>query len=95
MKTSTDTINKLSNESQVVLLQEHWLYPDELSFISQSNPNFSGFGLSSMCLDDKLITGRPYGGVGIFLWQKSFSQSTKIIKFKDSRILGLEVKCNN
>ena len=94
MKTSTDTINKLCNKSQIVLLQEHWLYPDELSLISQLNPNFSGFGLSSMCLDDKLITGRPYGGVRI-LWQKSFSQSTKIIKYEDSRILGLEFKCNN
>ena len=72
MKTSTDIINKLCNESQIVLLQEHWLYPDELLLISQLNPNFSGFGLSSICLDDKLITGHPYGGVGI-IWQKSFS----------------------
>ena len=48
MKTSTDTINKMCNESQIILLQEHWLYPDELQLISQLNPNFSGFGISSM-----------------------------------------------
>ena len=65
MKTSTDTINKMCNESQIILLQEHWLYPDELQLISQLNPNFSGFRISSMCLDDKLITGRPHGGIGI------------------------------
>ena len=63
MKTSTDTINKMCNESQIILLQEHWLYPDELQLISQLNLNFSGFGISSMCLDDKFITGRPYGGL--------------------------------
>ena len=94
MKTSTDTINKMCNESQIILLQEHWLYPDELQLISQLNPNFSGFGISSMCLDDKFITGRPHGGIGI-LWGKSLSQSTNIIKYEDTRILGLEIKCNN
>ena len=94
MKTSTDTINKMCNESQIILLQEHWLYPDELQLISQLNPNFSGFGISSMCLDDKFITGRPHGGIGI-LWEKSLSQSTNIIKYEDTRILGLEIECNN
>ena len=63
MKTSTDTINKMCNESQIILLQEHWLYPDELQLMSQLNPNFSGFRLSSMCLDDKFITGRLHGGL--------------------------------
>ena len=40
MKTSTDTTNIMCNESQIILLQEHWLYPDELQLISQLNPNF-------------------------------------------------------
>ena len=93
MKTSTDTINKVCNESQILLLREHWLNPDELSLISQLNPNFSGFGLSSMCLDDKLITGRPYGGVGI-LWQKSFSQ--KVIPSVDQcKYLGIIINVKN
>ena len=94
MKTSTDTINKMCKESQIILLQEYWLYPDELQLISQLNPNFSGFGLSSMCLDDKFITGRPHGEIGI-LWEKSLSQSTNIIKYEDTRILTLEIKCNS
>ena len=47
-----------------------------------------------LCLDDKLITGRAHGGIGI-LWEKSLSQSTNIIKYEDTRILGLEIKCNN
>ena len=95
MKTSTDTINKMCNESQIILLQEHWLYPEELQLMSQLNPNFSGFRLSSMCLDDKFITGRLHGGIGI-LWEQSLSQSTiNIIKYEDTRILGLETKCNN
>ena len=96
MKNSTDTINKMCNESQIILLQEHWLYPVELQLISQLNPNFSGFGISSMCLDDKFITGRLHGGIGI-LWEKSLSQSINIrsIKYEDTRILGLEIKCNN
>ena len=42
----------------------YWLYPDELQLISQLNPKFSGFGISSMSLDDKFITGLPHGGGG-------------------------------
>ena len=80
MKSSTDTINKLCNESQIVLPREHWLYPDELSLISQLNLNFSGFGLSSMCLDDKLITGRPHGGIGI-LWEQDVREAMRVVFF--------------
>ena len=61
-------------------LEEHWLYPDELSLISQLNLNFSGFGLSSMCLDDKLITGRPHGGIGI-LWEQDVREAMRVVFF--------------
>ena len=48
-----------------------------------------------MCLDEKLLTGRPYGGVDI-LRQKYSSRSSKIVKYDDSRINnGLKLKCNN
>ena len=87
----------MRSESQIILLKEHWLYPDKLTLLSQLHPNFSGFVLSFMCLDNTLLTDRPYGRVGI-LWQKYFSQSSNIVKYDDSRIIiiiGLELKCNN
>ena len=92
MKTSTVIFNKMCNESQTILLQKHWLYPNEWPLISKLN--FTGFRLSFMFLDDKLITGRPHGVTGI-LWEKSLSQGTHIIKNEDTRILRLEIKCNH
>ena len=61
MKTSTDTVNIMCNESQIILLQLRALVicRNELPLISQLTLNFSDSGLSSLCLEDKLITGRP------------------------------------
>ena len=42
-----------------------------------------------MSIEDKLIRGRPYGGVGI-MWNKSLSHIVKIVKYDDNRILGIE-----
>ena len=64
----------MRSESQIILLQEHWLYPDELTLLSQLHPNFSGFVLSFMCLDDTLLTDRPYGRVGILMAEIFFTK---------------------
>ena len=47
-----------------------------------------------MTLDDKLIRGRPHGGIGI-TWRKTLAQGAKIVQFDDKRILGLELKTND
>ena len=47
-----------------------------------------------MTLDDKLIRGRPHGGIGI-MWRKTLAQGAKIVQFDDKRILGLELKTND
>ena len=38
-------------------------YPDELSYLSMLSNDFNGFGLSPMPVGEKLLSGRPYGGV--------------------------------
>ena len=43
--------------SDIILLQELWLYPDELSYLSNLCSNFCSYSISSMTLDDKLIRG--------------------------------------
>ena len=60
------------------MLQETWLYPDEFAKVSQISDKFQSFNVSSMSLDDKLLTGRPHGGLSI-LWNKSLSNSAKTI----------------
>ena len=46
-----------------------------------------------MSLDDRLITGRPHGGMSV-LWKKSLSNSIRTIQYddnRDNRILGIEI----
>ena len=47
-----------------------------------------------MSLDDKLLTGRPHGGLSI-MWNKSLSHSIKTVQFDDFRIVGMELQSND
>ena len=64
-KSLCNTIQQLTNDHDIIMIQEHWLYPDELSYLSQLSEEFCSYSLSSMSIEDKLIRGCPYGGVGI------------------------------
>ena len=52
------------------------------------------FSLSSMSLDEKLLSGRPHGGLSV-MWKKSLSNSNKIMQYDDSRTLGIELQSIN
>ena len=94
VKTSSDIIKELCGLSDMIFLQELWLYPDELTYLSNLSSDFCSYSLSSMTLDDKLILDRPHGGIGI-MWRKALEHGAKIVKFDDKRILGLELKTND
>ena len=47
-----------------------------------------------MSLGEKLLSGRPHGGLSV-KWKKSLSNSIKIVQCDDSRILGIELQSNN
>ena len=44
-----------------------------------------------MTTDDKLLRGRPHGGVSI-LWRKSLSHIVKTFKYDDDRVIGIGLK---
>ena len=53
----------MSNEFDIIFIQEHWLYPDELPYLSSLSNNYNSFSVSPMNNEDKLHRGRPYGGL--------------------------------
>ena len=92
IKSSSETIQQqLCAQHDLILIQESWLYPDELSYVSNLSGEFSSFSLSSMSIENKLIRGRPHGGISI-MWRKTISHGVKIIQYDDDRILGIELK---
>ena len=51
----------MCQQFDMIMIQEHWLYPDELSYLSMLSNDFSSFGLSPMPVGETLLSGRPYG----------------------------------
>ena len=95
IKSSSETIQQqLCAQNDLILIQESWLYPDELSYVSNLCEEFSSFSLSSMSAENKLIRGRPHGGISI-MWRKTLSRGVKIIRYDDERILGIELKTSD
>ena len=82
-------IKLLCDVSDIVLLQEHWLYPFDLPSLNTLHKDFMTFGISSIDVSDGIVLGRPYGGVAV-MWRKDLTSQVKPISFDDRRIIGLE-----
>jgi len=74
-------LSDLCDRNDVVAVQEHWLPKNKLHQLCTVNSNFSAYGISSMdsATEDRIIKGRPYGGVG-FLWRKGLTNKIKILQ---------------
>ena len=84
-------ISQLCQDSDVIFLQEHWLFPSDLSSLNSIHPDFISFGLSAMDPSTMLMSGRPYGGVAV-LWRKGLTHLVKPVTYDDDRIIGLEFR---
>ena len=51
------------NSTDIMVIQEHWLYPDSLSFLQTFHQEFTGWGRSSSDLSLDSIWRRGKGGV--------------------------------
>ena len=81
----------LCKSHDIVFLQETWLANDELCFLKNIDDAFYADGISSMCSDKGVLTGRPHGGLGI-LWRKTLGSSMNIVKFpgESIRVMGIK-----
>lgn len=75
----------------IVALQETWLYEDGNRFLSKIHEKFNGVGVSAVNSTNKLVSGRPHGGIA-FLWKKDLDVSVEVVQYDDSRIMGLKMK---
>ena len=92
-KRNVGGIQMLCSNSDVVFLQEHWLFPADLSSLNSIHSEFMSFGISSMNMSDGILMGRPYGGVAV-LWRKHLTPRVQPVTF-DDRIVGLEYTIDN
>ena len=92
-KNSTDEINELCEQYDFVLLQEHWLLPNELSLLSQLNCKFVAVAHSSVEIDKDILVGRPYGGTAI-MYNKCLASSVTSIETHEPRLTAVTLSTN-
>ena len=88
--TSEPYLRFLSDSADIILIQEHWLWPYELHKFSSILSNFSGMGKADDRLTDTSELQRGCGGVGI-MWRKSLNVSVTTSPTKSDRICCIEV----
>ena len=65
-------LNVLSRSADIILIQEHWLWPYELHKLSSYLPEYTSSGRADHRLTESSGLSRGCGGVGI-LWKKSLN----------------------
>ena len=83
-----DTIRQLCNESDFVLVQEHWLLPQNLATFQQIS-GIACHGFSAIDLEVLLI-GRPFGGCSI-LYKTALDCKVSPADCGDSRVCAVRV----
>ena len=63
VKSSVSEIQELCSKFDIICLQEHWLLPNELDFLSRIHSDFFAFGQSAVDISQITLAGRPYGGI--------------------------------
>jgi len=61
--------------------------------LKKIHPEFDGIGISAMDNESGILSGRPYGGIGV-MWKKSISTACIVKQYDDSRLLGITVDTN-
>ena len=94
LKYSLPAIHNLCCSHDIVLLQEHWLIPNDLHLLNSVHPDFLSVGQSAVDLSHDLLIGRPYGGTAI-LYNKQLRDKLSFVTTDESRISGLIYDSNN
>jgi len=91
LKNSVQVVKDLCKTSDIVLLQEHWLLPQDLHLLSELDDDFLAFGTSPVNTEEGILQGRPYGGVAV-LWRQNIGLEVSIESCDEDRILAASVK---
>ena len=85
-------MNKLMQICEVLFVQEHWLNDDGLRRLQSDMEEVIIHGKSGM-IDNELLLGRPYGGVGIIV-KRTLVCSINPVNVDNSRIFACTIKLN-
>ena len=94
VKSSVSEIKQLCDQCDIVLLQEHWLLPNDLDYLSNIHHEFLSHARSTVDLSNELLVGRPYGGTAV-LYKKNLMPSITTVETFDPRVCAVHVNSNH
>ena len=86
-------LKSISESSDIILIQEHWLWPYEMHKLSSVLCSYSANGMCDKRLDENSALKRGCGGVGI-PWKKSMNASPVPLHLSTDRICAISLKLN-
>ncbi|CAK1546365.1 unnamed protein product [Leptosia nina] len=92
LKRSIEQVRMLCEYTDIIALQETWLLPHDLDFVSSISDNFASCAKSSVDTTLGVLRGRPYGGLAI-LWRRSVFKDVKIIDCSTDRLAAVRINC--
>ena len=87
---SLKELQELCSTHRIICIQEHWLSKQTLEKLNCIDGNFRSCGVSPVDSGSGLLTGRPYGGVGI-LWHTSLDTIVSPLKLDYDWMCGITV----
>ena len=90
VKNSVSDVQVLCETHDIILLQESWLLPHDISFLNSIHLDFISYGISAVDTSKGFHIGRPFGGLAI-LWRKSLGNAVTVKNYDNPRLLGLLV----
>ena len=79
----------ITDGSDIIAINEHWLWPYQLTSLHDIHPDFDGHGTSDHRLNEHFELVRGCGGVGT-IWRKSL-QVSPITNISSDRISAIRV----
>ncbi|VVC86843.1 unnamed protein product [Leptidea sinapis] len=92
IKRSAEQLKKLSENVDILVLQETWLLPHDLGFVNglSQHVQFSCIAKSAVDTSTGILKGRPYGGLAL-MWCKSLFPSVSIIDCTSDRLAAVQI----
>lgn len=87
---SIDDVRKLCTFTDVIALQETWLFNWNLSLLNTISDEFAYTGTSAVDTSAGMLRGRPYGGTAL-LWRKKLFPTTSVIQCDNPRISAIKL----
>ena len=72
----------------ILCLQETWLLDRNIDKLNNMHPAYQPFGKSGVDVAERILPGRPPGGVAI-AWRQSLSHNIRVIDINNRRICAV------